>query len=42
MLYEARRPLYEAYADVTVANDGDPAETARAVLARVQNRKEAP
>ena len=41
-LYEARRPLYEAYADVTVANDGDPAETARAVLARVQNRKEAP
>ena len=42
VLYEARRPLYEAYADVTVANDGDPAETARAVLARVQNRKEAP
>ena len=41
-LYEARRPLYEAYADITVANDGDPAETARAVLARVQNRKEAP
>lgn len=22
-LYEARRPLYEAYADITVANDGD-------------------
>ena len=39
-LYKARRPLYEAYADLTVENDGDPAQTAREILARVRNRKE--
>ena len=39
-LYAERVPLYETYADLTVENDGDPAQTAREILARVRNRKE--
>ena len=31
-LYERRRPFYERFADLSISNDGTPAETVRAIL----------
>ncbi len=35
-MYEARKPLYEAFADCIVENNGSPEETAAAILARLE------
>ena len=31
-LYERRRPFYERFADLSISNDGTPAETVRAIM----------